>query len=131
MSLAPNITQVEKMHKDALYWISMIDFYQKDLLFTEKILNATIFKSKTHDLIERLQQYKLKIGNLNNMLSGFLNEIANHENEIRGLVDCDTISCDIVYQQRHQEAENGFKEKSIDFQLIKSEIFDYMANAFL
>ena len=38
MLLSPNITQVDKMHKDALYWISMIDFYQKDLLFTENIL---------------------------------------------------------------------------------------------
>ena len=125
------MTEVEKMHKDAMYWISMIDYYQKDLQFAEKLLNAKIYKSKTRNFLERTQRYKNKISYLDNILSEFLNEIANHENEIRGLVDCNTISCDIVYQQNHQKAEKSFKEKSIDFQSIKSEIFDYILNVLL
>ena len=131
MLLSSNMTEVEKMHKDAMYWISMIGYYQKDLQFAEKLLHAKIYKSKTPNLFERIQIYKEKIRDLNNILSDFLNEIGHHENEIRGLVDCNTISCDTIYHQKHKEAESGFKEKSIDFQSIKSEIFDYIPNAFL
>lgn len=119
-----------KMHGDALYWKTILAFYQKDLGFAEKLLDAKHFKSDTPNLFERLQEIKNDINDLKKMIAEFSDEVQEHENEMNGLVECDTVSCDSIYQHRHLEMENHFKEKSKHFQIKKSEIFDYLGSAF-
>ncbi len=119
----------EKMHMDALYWNSMLDCYDKELQFVEKLLNAKLYKPNIPNFFEHLQELKQTLKNLKEIISEFSNEIKRHEKEMRGLVDCLTISCDIIYQQRHREIESRFKEKSIKFQIKKLGVFEYLESA--
>ncbi len=117
-----------KMHKDAQYWNGMLAFYQKDLGFAEKILSAKLFKPDIPNLLERLQEFNKRINDLKKTITEFSTQVQEHENEMQGLVECDTVSCDIIYQNRHLVMENHFKEKSMHFQSEKSKIFDYMGS---
>lgn len=119
----------DKMHKDAKFWNMAIKLYKYDLRFITTLLNGKIFKQNSPNLFERIAQWKLEIQELEEKIINFLSKIREHEHEMSGLIECDDISCDITYINRHQEIETLFREQFLYLQKEKQKILDFVESA--
>lgn len=116
-----------KMHNDAVFWQTALTFFLKDLNFAEELLEHTaLFKGKT--INEKRLAHLKKIEKLKVLISEFSTEINRHEEEMKNLVECDEISCDLAYQERHEQMENHFKMKANQLFSVKSEIMEWVAH---
>ena len=78
------------------------------------------------NLFERVQLFNIEIDTLNEEKSNILNEIKKHETELKGMLECDELSCDNFYMMEHQKLAAiifNYIQKDQDF---KTEIYQYI-----
>lgn len=127
MKIDTNFSEKElrNIHFETLEWKSSIQFIQGEILFMNQLLQSYVFEPTTPNLFERLQGFKLGIENLEKEVKKLQEEIQKHENELGGILECDTISCDTYYAENHNRITALFKSFYKEFQTLKYEVFKY------
>ncbi|OED42624.1 hypothetical protein AB832_02945 [Flavobacteriaceae bacterium (ex Bugula neritina AB1)] len=116
---------LKNIHFDVLGWKSNLQFIQGEILFIHQLLNSYVFEPVTPNLFERLQEYRQDIKIVENAIKKLNDAIKKHENELGGILDCDTISYDDSYYDKHHKLKNNFEDFCKKFQTLKSKVFSY------
>ncbi|WP_109299396.1 hypothetical protein [Aquimarina sp. AU474] len=116
---------LKEMHFDALEWKSTLQFIEEEMLFINQLLHSYVFEPTTPNLFERLQEFKLEIKNIEKQKEKLHEEIQKHENQLSGVFECDTISCDHYYYKEHEILKKHFSNFYKRFRMLKSEVFGY------
>ncbi|AXT62322.1 hypothetical protein D1816_18790 [Aquimarina sp. AD10] len=117
--------ELKNLHLDNLDWKSNLEFIESEVKFINQLLNSYVFEPTTPNLFERLQEYKITMKTLEKDISKLHQEIRKHENELGGMLECDTISCDNYYYKDHLILQQDFDEFYQRFKKLKSEVFNY------
>lgn len=114
-----------EFHNDTLLWISMLGYMENDLQFINRLLNSKAFKDKVPNLFERLQNYLHEMKTKTRELKNFKKEINEYGVKLKGILECQDISCDTFYLENHRTLKNRFEKFYTEFNDYKTRIFNY------
>ncbi|GGX18809.1 hypothetical protein [Aquimarina muelleri] len=117
--------ELKDFHLDILDWKSSIQFIETEIQFVKQLLNSYVFEPNTPNLFEKLQEFKDQMEDVENEIQAIHLGIRKHENELGGMLECDTISCDTVYYKEHDRLSNLFNDFYKKFRQLKLKTFSY------
>lgn len=117
--------KVEELHWESLKWKSHLLLMEDELLFINRLLKSYAFEPNTPNLFERLSDYRERISQVEKKKNQAKKNIASHESELGGIMECKDRACDNAYYQKHNAIEAEVLACINDFQTLKSEIFNY------
>ncbi|WP_025743238.1 hypothetical protein [Aquimarina pacifica] len=116
---------LKDIHFNALEWKSNLQFIKGELQFINQLFNSYVFEPTTRNLFERLQEFKDGVLRVEKEIEILEEEIKKHESELGGMLECDTISCDHYYYNKHQKLKITLDVFYKNYRRLKSEIFSY------
>ncbi len=117
--------KVELLYAESHNWKSSLYLVSDEVTFIDNLLNSYVFEPNTPNLFERLQKYHAQIKKNKERKDIVLDSIDKHQKDLGGMLECTDYACDLGYYQKHEAIKAevvGFLE---NFQLLKSEIFNY------
>lgn len=117
--------RLKNFHFDRIEWKSGLQFIEGEIQFINQLLNSYVFEPNTPNLFERLQEFKTQIEEIELDIAGIHAEIRKQESELGGMLECDTVSCDTFYDQKHtslKKMTNLFLKR---YKTFKAEVFSY------
>ena len=117
--------KVELLYAESHNWKSSLFLVSDEVTFIDNLLNSYVFEPNTPNLFERLQKYQAQIKKIKERKIVVLDSIDKHQKDLGGMLECTDYACDLGYYQKHEAIKAevvGFLE---NFQLLKSEIFNY------
>ncbi|MGB5666576.1 MAG: hypothetical protein WBM53_07000 [Maribacter sp.] len=116
---------LSEFHCDAKLWKSMIGYMENEIQFINKLLNSNAFRDATPNLFEHLQNFKHEIKTKTREAKNFKKEINMYEAELKGILECDNISCDTFYMESHKLLKTRFEKFYSEFNDYKTRVFNY------
>ena len=116
---------LEKFHIDSQQWKSSFHLMKDELLFIEELLHSYVFEPDTPNLFERLQDYLERLKTVNDYKTRLEEHIAQHENKLGGALECKNGQGDEDVYAEHQKLKANVVNCLQQFQILKSEVFNY------
>lgn len=120
--------EVKSFHLDLMNWKTNLQALGDELYFMKKLLDSKAFEPNTPNLYEILEKFRIKLSEIESASSVLYEKLQQHENELGGLIECDTISCDHYYNKNHKKMKRTYLEFCSKFNQQKNEIFKITAN---
>ncbi len=114
-----------EFHFDAMLWKSMIGYMENEIQFINRLLNSKAFRETTPNLFERLQTIKHEMKTKTREAKNFNKKINEYEVELKGILECQDISCDTFYVENHKSLKNRFEEFYTEFNEYKTKVFEF------
>lgn len=124
MTSALNVSKKD-LHFEILEWKSELQYIEGEIKFIKQLLHAAVFESATSNLFERLQEFNQGVSEIETALQSLKESLGKHENELGGILECEEVSCDTIFFQRHAIAAQKFNDFYKDFQSFKAKVFGY------
>ena len=90
---------IDQFHQDVKVWKSNVAMTSDEIQFIENLTQSYIFEPSTPNLFERLEQYKTEVSKIKVSLKSIEVLLIKHDAELSGLLECDTVSCDMFFQK--------------------------------
>lgn len=119
-----NEKNVEELENDTLEWDKTLQTCTDELLFLKHLLASEVFQPNPATS-EKLESYTEELEDLKTEKIEVQLALRNHKNDLKGMLECEDISCDIFYQTQHQELLNRLKDLLANFQQLKLSIFNF------
>ncbi|MGB5481393.1 MAG: hypothetical protein WBM91_09960 [Eudoraea sp.] len=113
-------------HHDAQWWKLTLGYIETETRFIDQLLNAQIYKENTPNLFERLQKFKHEIKTRVKETKNLKKEIAEYEDKLQGILECQDISCDTFYLENHKELKDRYEEFYTGLNDTKTRVFNYI-----
>ncbi len=113
------------IHFEILEWKSNLESIVREISFVTDLLNSYAFEPKTPNLFERVQKFKNQIGGIEQEIENIQLKLNKQENNLGGIMEWDTISCDDFYYVAHESLKKEMKNFTRNYQNSKAEVFDY------
>lgn len=120
-----NEKNVEELENDTLEWDKTLQTCTDELLFLKHLLTSEVFQAPNPDTSKKLESYIEELEDLKTEKIEVQLALRNHKNDLKGMLECEDISCDIFYQTQHQELLNRLKDLLANFQQLKLSIFTF------
>ncbi len=117
--------ELAELYSDSQQWKSQLRLMADELLFIKRLLNSYVFEPNTPNLFERLQGYQDRLKQIHNQRIVVRGHITRHENDLGGILECTDRACSLEYYKKHGHLSNEAADCLLDFQNLKSEIFNY------
>ncbi len=117
--------KVDRLHVELKQWQSNLRFMEDEMIFVDHLLKSYIFQPNTPNLFERIQDYLFRLKKEKKERTKFALQIAKHEGDLSGMLECIDDNCDLLYYQKHETLKAGITGCTGSFQQLKSEIFSY------
>jgi hypothetical protein len=117
--------KVELLYAESLNWKSSLYLVTDEVTFIENLLNSYLFEPNTPNLFERLQKYQAQIKKNKERKVEVFKVIDKHRKDLGGMLECTDYACDLGYYQKHEVIKAEVVSFLENFQLLKSEIFNY------
>ncbi len=117
--------KIEDLHKDCKLWKSSLRFMDDEITFINKLLDSYVFEPNTPNLFERLQDYTHRLEQTQVLSIKVKERIMRHEKDLGGMLECKDDACDLGFYQKHDSIKADVNQYLGDFQILKSEIFNY------
>ena len=115
----------ELLYENSQFTANLI-FINTELKFLKHLIKTYPFKNKMLNLFERVQLFSIEIDKLNNEKNKILNQIVKNETELKGMLECDELSCDNYYAMEHQKLAVSIFNYTQKYQDFKTEIYQYI-----
>ncbi len=128
MNNSDNTTEnaLQKCHRDVLWWKSMVEFIETEITFINRLLNSNTFETTHANAFETLDTFKHQIKTETRALKNLKEIIDGHENKMRGMLECDDLSCDAVYLSNHESLKIHFEKFLKHFFEYKLKVYNYI-----
>ncbi|MFL1896214.1 hypothetical protein ACJRPK_10965 [Aquimarina sp. 2-A2] len=120
--------EVKSFHLEVMNWKSNLQTLGDELYFLKKLLVSKAFEQNTPNLYEILEKFSTKLKDIEEASSMLYEKLHQHENQLGGLIECDTISCDHYYNKNHKKMKRIYNDFCKMFNQQKNEIYKVTAN---
>lgn len=114
-----------KFHRDVLHWKSMIDLMEGEITFINRLLNSNAFETTHANVFEKLHTFKHQIKTETRELKNLKKIIESHDTKMRGIIECEELSCDAAYLNNHESLKVHFEKFLINFFEYKLRVYNY------
>ena len=122
---------ITAFHHDSEWWKSAIGYLENEIQFINRLLHAHVYKEGTSNLFERLQQFKHEMAAKTRETANLKKEILEYEDKLRGILECQDLSCDAYYIESHKALKERYEVFYTGFNNYKAKVFDYLGGIFL
>ncbi len=119
---------LHEFHEDAKRWRSMLTYQENEILFLYKLLGSNAFTKTAPDLFKKLATLKEELNTLAKETEKFKKEMESYEDKIKGILECEDISCDTFYTENHKQLKRRFDLFFERFNTYKSQVFNLLGN---
>lgn len=116
---------IDLYHNDVKVWKSNISLINHEITFIENLTNSYIFEPRTPNLFEKLEHFKAHIRTIKNRLDTLVQSLTKHDAELSGMLECDTVSCDVFFETKHLSIKEDYRDFIDTYNEVKTEIFNY------
>lgn len=120
-----NEKSVEELQRDTLFWDKLLQTSTEEIQFLMQLISSDVFESVIPNLFEKLKEYSDTLEDIKSNKMELHMDIKNHKNDLNGMLECEDISCDAFYLDRHQKLADRVQEHLMKFQDLKLEIFKF------
>ncbi|TYP74251.1 hypothetical protein [Aquimarina intermedia] len=120
--------EVKSFHLEVMNWKTNLQALGVELYFLKKLLASKAFEPTVPNLYELLERFNTKLKDIEKASSVLYEKLHQHENQLGGLMECDTISCDHYYNKNHKKMKYIYKDFCKMFNQQKNEIYKVTAN---
>lgn len=120
-----NEMSVEALQRDTLFWDKLLQTSTEEIQFLMRLISSDVFESAIPNLFEKLKEYSETLEDIKTDKMDLHMDIKNHKNDLNGMLECEDISCDAFYLDRHQKLADRVEEHLMRFQDLKLEIFKF------
>ncbi|PQJ68830.1 hypothetical protein [Polaribacter butkevichii] len=117
---------IEELKYNMLQYTIRIEEELIEYKFYQNLIEASTFKGNSMNLFENLEMFKKDIKTTEKEAFALLDEIKLHSNSISNKIECDDLSCDNFFINKHNELE----EKTYNFfrkcKAFKIQMFQYL-----
>ncbi|RMB64101.1 hypothetical protein EAX61_01625 [Dokdonia sinensis] len=116
---------IDQYHEDVKVWKSNIALAVDEIRFIENLTQSYAFEPTTPNLFERLEDFKSEIYKIKKLLDNIQKLLSKHDLELSGMLECDTMACDIYFQEKHLLIKENYRQFVNSYGKTKTEIFNY------
>lgn len=116
---------IDQYHEDVKVWKSNIALAVDEIRFIENLTQSYAFEPTTPNLFERLEEFKTQMYKIKKLLDTIQELLSKHDLELSGMLECDTVSCDIYFQEKHHIIKENYNQFVNSYDKTKTEIFNY------
>lgn len=116
---------IDQYHEDVKVWKSNIALAVDEIRFIENLTQSYAFEPTTPNLFERLEEFKTQMYKIKKLLDTIQELLSKHDLELSGMLECDTVSCDIYFQEKHLLIKESYRQFVNSYGKTKTEIFNY------
>lgn len=120
-----NEKNVEELQRDTLFWDKLINTSTQEIQFLIQLISSDVFEVSIPNLFEKLKEYSITLEEIRRDKMDIHNDIINHQNDLNGMLECEDVSCDAFYHDRHQKLADRVHNYLLKFQDLKLEIFKF------
>lgn len=113
-------------HHDAEWWKLTVGYIQNEIEFINRLLSAHAYKENIPNLFEHLQKFKHEMDTKTRETLNLKKELWDYEDKLRGILECEDISCDTFYLENHITLTARFEKFYIGFNDYKTNVFNYL-----
>ncbi len=117
----------EQLQQETEKWIDRLYYSAEILRFFSKFLKAPIFKIE-HQVFEKLEKFKIQLEETRLELHELNTLVYNHRSDLEGMRECDDVSCDVFYQEQHEELQKKVVAFLKYFRQFQLDILNYTEN---
>jgi len=117
--------ELKELHFDVQGWKSDLQYTEDDLLFMDKLLHSNAFRETTHNLFERLEDYKTKLKHVSLEKRAVQESIAQYEHQLGSMMGRTLNEYDPKYLTKHQALRKKIMDYTSGFKALKTELFNY------
>ena len=121
-----NKKSIEELQYNIQIYAESLQYLKEELHFLQFLINAHIYKPKTMNLFENLEQFKKELGKCIKKTDKFIIKINSHKNQIANIIECDELACDNYFINFHNELEENIYKFKCNILKLKSKIFNYL-----
>lgn len=116
---------IDEYHNDVKVWKSNIALTVDEIRFIDNLLKSYVFEPNTPNLFERIEQFKVQLEKNKSTLAHIQNLLSKHDLELSGMLECDTVACDIFFEEKHLLIKENYRQFIRSYNDIKAKIFNY------
>lgn len=116
---------IDQYHEDVKVWKSNIALAEDEMRFIENLTHSYAFEPTTPNLFERLEEFKSEMYKIKKLLHNIKELLSKHDLELSGMLECDTVSCDMYFQEKHLLIKENYRQFINSYGKTKTEIFNY------
>lgn len=116
---------IDQFHQDVKVWKSNVALASDEIQFIENLTHSYIFEPSSPNLYERLEHYKTEVSKIKVLLKSIEVLLVKHDVELSGMLECDTVSCDVFFEKKHLTIKEQYRQFIDSYNKTKSEIFNY------
>lgn len=116
---------LQALHHDAKWWKSLIGYIETEIQFIDRLLKANVYKENVPNLFERLQEFKHEIKTKTRETENLKKELTEYEGKLRGILECQDLSCDTYYLENHKALKERFEQFYMDINAYKTKVFNF------
>lgn len=116
---------IDQYHEDVKVWKSNIALAVDEIRFIENLTQSYAFELTTPNLFERLEEFKSQMYKIKKLLDNIQKILSKHDLELSGMLECDTVACDIYFQEKHLLIKENYRQFVNSYRETKAEIFNY------
>ena len=120
---------IDALYNDVHKWVSEIHFVQDEIIFVKKLLNSDAFEPNTPNLFERIREYVGSLESFEIELIAFKTKLLGHEKDLGTYLECVGQDHSGI-NKKHWETVGQLEVLLGKFQMLKSEIFEYVRGIF-
>lgn len=115
----------EELHIDSLKWLAELDFVTNEIQFFKKLLRLGHYEHAAPKLAERIRLFLGKIDAISKENEDNIDLLKQHENQLKGMLECEDLSCDQIYLNEHDRKINLISKHIDKFKTLKRTIFEH------
>ena len=117
--------KIKELHWKTQQWKTHFQSIEDELILAERLLDSQIFRPKTRNLFERIQEYKIRIEKIKNTKEKLRSDISIQENNLGSMLDCTDNECELSFYRYHDKLQTKVDSYFENFQKLKLEILNY------
>jgi hypothetical protein len=116
---------IDQMHTSSKQCQSELYFITDEIVFLKNMVNSYRFEPNTLGYFEDMQLYKKGIQQISEENNTLLVAVQRHEYSLSGLIECDTMVCDISYTNEHEDLREKMLFHLKRFKAVKESILNH------
>ncbi len=113
-------------YHDAEWWKLTVSYIQNEMEFINRLLTAHAYKENIPNLFEHIQKFKHELATKTRETLNFKKELLDYEDKLRGILECEDISCDTFYLENHSSLKARFEHFYTHYNDFKINMFNYL-----
>ena len=118
---------IDELKFNSSIWMSELKFMDTEVSFIKQLIKTHPIKSEIPSSIEHLHFFTEQLKYIKNEANDLIDDLKKYSNELNGMTECDTLSCDNEYVIAYEKLAKAVYKFLRKYRKLKTQIYNFLS----